>query len=100
MKWLETIKVQAASGRELTLENELTALVHDVRKSSECPGLREALLCKHVVVPGYFALYLFWETESPQTQGSMLGLQLKQTLKTFGLVDHTVWAEQMEGKES
>ena len=93
MKWMETIKVEAASGRELTLENELTALVHDVRKSSECPGLLEVMFCKHVVVPGYFVLHLFWDTEYPQQEGGVLGLRLSQTLKTFGLVDHTIWIE-------
>jgi hypothetical protein len=95
MKWLETIKVQAASGQEFTAERELLALTHDIRKSSQCPGVLHVEIYRHIVVPGYFALYLFWETKSPQIQGSMLGLQLKQTLKTFGLVDHTVWTEQM-----
>lgn len=95
MKWLETIKVQAASGQELMTERKLLALTHDIRKSSQESGVLHAEIYRHIAVPGYFALYLFWETESPQIQGSMLGLQLKQTLKTFGLVDHTVWTEQI-----
>jgi hypothetical protein len=44
-------------------------------------------------VPGYFALRLFWNTDTPQTQGSMIGLSLTQALKVFGLVDHSVWIE-------
>jgi hypothetical protein len=44
MRWLETIKVQAASGKESGVENELTALFCDVRKSPKCPGLLEAVV--------------------------------------------------------
>jgi len=93
MKWLETIKVQAAGGQDSVIEDELTALAHDIRKSPDCPGLLEAALYSHASVPGYFALRLFWETECPQIRGSLLGLSLTQTLKAFGLVDHCVWIE-------
>jgi hypothetical protein len=91
MKWMETIKAKAASGREMTLETELMTLRRDVLKNSEFPGLLRAVLCKHVVVPGYFVLHLFWETEHPQNEGSGLGLRLAHSLKIFGIVDHSVW---------
>jgi hypothetical protein len=44
-------------------------------------------------VPGCFALRLFWDTDDPQPRGSLLGMSLAQSLKTFGLVDHSVWIE-------
>jgi len=93
MKWLETIKVQAASGKESRVENELTALVRDVRKSPECPGLLEAVVYRIASFPGYFAIRLFWDTEYPQIRGSVVGLSLTGNLKAFGLVDHSVWIE-------
>jgi len=91
--WLETIKVQAADGQESAIENELTELAPDVRKNPDCPGLVEAALYSHASVPGYFAIRLFWDTDCPQIRGSLLGLSLTQTLKAFGLVDHSVWIE-------
>jgi hypothetical protein len=76
MKWLETIKVQAAAGQESALEHEL-----------------EAALYSHASVPGHFAIRLFWDTECPQIRGSIVGLSLAESLKAFGLVDHSVWIE-------
>lgn len=93
MRWLETIKVQAAGGQDSTVENELMALAHDLRKSPDCPGLLEAALYSHASLPGHFAIRLLWDTKCPQIQGSLLGLSLTQALKAFGLVDHSVWIE-------
>lgn len=84
-------KIEAASGRGVTLENELTTLVHDIQANSEYSGLLQTELYKHVVVPGYFALHLFWRTERPQCEGSVLGLRLAHFLKIFGIVEHSVW---------
>lgn len=93
MRWLETIKVHTASGKESRVDNELMALTHDVRKSPDCPGLLEASLYDHASVCGYFAIHLFWNTECPQIRGSVVGLSLTESLKAFGLVDHSVWIE-------
>ena len=93
MRWLETIKVQSATGKEETTENELTILVREVRKNTDRQGLREATVSSHASVPGYFALRLFWDTDDLQASGSILGMNLAQSLKVFGLVDHSVWIE-------
>ena len=91
MRWLETIRVQAAGDQESAIENELTALAQDVRDNLDGQGLLEIALYNHASVPGYFAIQLFWDGESPQIRGSLLGLNLFHTLKTFGMVDHSVW---------
>jgi hypothetical protein len=93
MRWLETIKVQSATGKEETTENELNMLVREVRKNTDRQGLREATVSSHASVPGYFALRLFWDTDDMQARGSLLGMNLAQSLKIFGLVDHSVWIE-------
>ena len=93
MKWLETIKVQSATGKEKTTENELAILLREIRKNTERKGLREASVSSHASVPGCFALRLFWDTDDPQSSGSLLGMSLAQSLKIFGLVNHSVWIE-------
>ena len=93
MRWLETIKVQSAIGKEKTTENELSILVREIRKNTDRQGLRAATVSSHVSVPGYFALRLLWDTGDLQPRGSLLGMSLAQSLKTFGLVDHSVWIE-------
>ena len=93
MRWLETIKVQSATGKEKTTETELTILVREIRKNTDRQGLRAATVSSHASVPGCFALRLFWDTDDPQPRGSLLGMSLAQSLKTFGLIDHSVWIE-------
>ena len=93
MRWMETIKVQSATGKEQVIVDELIALAKQVQKSGNGHGLQEAMVSCHASVPGYFALRLFWNTDTPQTRGSMIGLSLTQALKVFGLVDHSVWIE-------
>jgi hypothetical protein len=41
------------------------------------------------------ALHLYWETEQPEKNGSALGLHLSQALKEFGLIDHSIWIEEV-----
>jgi len=93
MRWMETIKVQSATGKERTAEQALRALADDIYSNPDRQGLREAAVSSHATVPGYFALRLSWDTENPQPGGSLLGMSLAQILKAFGLVDHSVWIE-------
>jgi hypothetical protein len=102
MRWMETIKVQSATGKEHSAESELTALARDVQENPGRQGLRKATVSRHAAVPGCFALNLFWDTD-PHLEGSLLGMSLAQSLKEFGLVDHSVWIEagnKREGEEN
>jgi hypothetical protein len=96
MKWLEMIKIQAALGREGTVANELKALKNNVRKNPDCSGLSELIICNHASIPGYFAICLVWESRNLHTAGSLTGLNVSQSLRAFGLVDHSVWVEKEE----
>jgi hypothetical protein len=91
--WLEMIKIQAAIGKEDSASKELKALNQNVLKNPDCSGLIEVVIYTHASVPGQFAICLGWETEHPQTAGSLIGLNVSQTLKALGLVDHSVWIE-------
>jgi hypothetical protein len=93
MKWLEMIKVQVSSGQEITAQNELMSLVSGIQQNPDYPGPLEFVMYRHAVVPGYFVIHLLWDSPHPQTRGSVAGLSLAQTLKAFGLVDHSVWME-------
>jgi len=93
MKWLETIKLQSASGMESITERQLLGLADEIRKGSDHRGSVEAMVYNHASVPGYFAIRLFWSFGPPLVQGSPLGMRIARTLKNFGLVDHSVWIE-------
>ena len=93
MRWMETIKVQSATGKEHATQGELTFLAREVQENPDNQGLREAAVSSHATVYGCFALRLFWDTDDPKPSGSALGMSLAQSLKAFGLVDHSVWIE-------
>lgn len=61
MKWMETIKVQSATGKEQTTESELNILAHEVQKNPARQGLWEATVSSHPQYPdislcGYFGI--------------------------------------------
>jgi hypothetical protein len=91
MKTMEWIQVQAASGQEATLEKELYGIVKDLRRKPESMGLLRTDSFRHASLPGCFLILMVWETETPLHQGSIPGINLKETMKTFGLVNHSVW---------
>jgi hypothetical protein len=93
VKWLEMIKVQASSGQAITSNDELIVLVSDIQHNPDYPGLLEFVIYRHALVPDCFFIQLLWDSPHPQTRGSVAGLNLAQTLKTSGLVDHSVWME-------
>lgn len=93
MKWIEFIKVQAAGTQGQTAIPELLELTAELKKS---PGLVEADVYDRASVYSDFAVLLLWDTDQPQQEGSMEGLNLKQILKKFGLVNHSVWVINQE----
>jgi hypothetical protein len=93
MKWMETIRVQSATRQEETTRVELAFLRSEIMKGIDYLGVEDVIALSHAAIPGCFALMLFWDTNDPQSKGSLLGMSLAQSLKTFGLVDHAVWIE-------
>lgn len=91
MKWLEVIRVQAASSQEGAMEKRLFDLRGEVLKGPECSGLITFEVYRQAALPGFFAIHLPWDSEIPELPGSVLGWNLTETLKAFGLVNHSVW---------
>ena len=92
MIWMEFIKVQAAHSKVAAM---LQNFVVDCRK---CHGLLDAKVFVHAMVKDC-SLCLLWKTARPEPRGSRVGLHLTDTLKKYGLVDHSVWVEKEEQGE-
>ena len=89
MIWMEIIKVQA--GRT----NVAARLRDFVQECKHCKGLLDARVFTHAMIDDC-SLCLLWKTDGAEAQGSSLGLHLSNTLKKYGLVDHSVWVEKEE----
>jgi hypothetical protein len=98
MKWMEWIKLQTANMSETTTHH-LAGLSQAIMGA---PGLAAVQVYEHASVTGDVAFLLLWETEQPQPQGSLVGIQLAGELRKVGLVAHTVWIQNpnMEGAPS
>ena len=48
---------------------------------------------RHALWETDWSLHLHWESQKPENNGSALGLRLSQALEEFGLVDHSIWLE-------
>jgi len=93
VRWMETIKVQSGTGKENAAEKRLLFLAHEIQETTDPQELIAATVSRHMLVPGCFALRLYWNTHEPRIRGSALGINLAQSLKVFGLVDHSIWIE-------
>ncbi len=98
LRWLETIRIQAAAGKEGAAQEQLRFLVHEIEELVRTGELKGVTVSENALVPEYFALRLFWNTGEPRRRGSTLGMNVVQIMKEFGLVDHSVWIEQREAK--
>ncbi len=86
MKWMEFIKVQVAKS---DIDAKLEDLIADHKS---CQGLLKARVFRHALV-GDCSILLTWNTDNPEVQGSTMGQYIKNALKQYGLVDHSVWIE-------
>lgn len=89
MKWIEWIQLRSAGLAGATPE-PITGLK---AVSDDVPGLMSVEIFSRVRVDSEIAILLRWETEAPQTEGSLLGLQLSRELKRSGWVSHAIWIE-------
>lgn len=85
---MEFIRVQAAGFPEDVITSGMLAFVEDLENS---PDLRVTDVYTHTSVNEYYAISLLWDTDQPQSTGSRIGLNIREALKKYGLVDHSVW---------
>jgi hypothetical protein len=83
---MEFIKVQASHSKVAPM---LQNFVVDCKK---CSGLLDAKVFVH-------AMFKDCSLSRPEPLGSRVGLHLTDTLKKYGLVDHSVWVEKDEKEE-
>jgi len=90
VKWLEIIKLRRAGNGEEILREFLRSLAN----SGQIRELIEIRTYRHASFDSDLNVHLYWESERPEPNGSALGLHLAQTLKEFGLMNHSVWIEE------
>lgn len=90
MMWLEVIHVRVKDQECDRLIPIMKDVLLEVREKRTCEKVKffsRALLNNDV------CLHLYHDSENAGVQGSPVGLRLATMLKTFGMVNHTVWTE-------
>jgi hypothetical protein len=88
MEWIEIIRLRTQPDVEPLVVKWLRDLVHNIGAT---PGLNEARIYTHSAVPGDVSLHILWDTVQNIHGESEIGLMAAETLKKYGILDHTVW---------
>ncbi len=90
MKWIEIIKLRTAGRAPEPMKAFLSAITKNGQS-----GLRAIKVYRHAEWETDWTVNLHWQSEQPEKNGSALGLRLSQALEEFGLIDHSVWIEEV-----
>jgi hypothetical protein len=90
MKWVEIIKLRSAG----KTPEPLKAFLYPVGKNGHYEP-KEIRVYRHAAWDTDWSLHLYWESEQPGKDGSALGLRLSKALEEFGLIDHSIWVEEV-----
>ena len=88
MTTIELIKIRTGKKVSHQLLETLMQLAKEAdRSTKECV----VKFYKHGLVTGDFAYFIFWKEEAIETEGSTLGLKIRKSLESMGLVDYSIW---------
>ncbi len=93
MQWIEIIQVRAASKTQKELETHLQEFMNQVEKKTEKLTVK---LYTHMMINTDFSIHLIHESRKVQNRGSPLGIRLVSALKSYGLVNHSIWIEKQK----
>ncbi len=62
-------------------------------------GLAEVCMLTNTILQNHLVLKIIWNTPLPEHRGSRVVLAINQVLKTFGLVEHSVWVKDNMDKD-
>jgi hypothetical protein len=88
MNWLEVIHLRATEHKPDLLVSTLRQLIDEVREKRSC---RKIEMFKRALLETDICLQLYHDTENIETAGSTVGMHIAMALKSFGMVNHTVW---------
>ena len=87
--WLEMIKVRSSEEARRTVGEIIQTLKSDpaVRNAGEVRVFSNEV--------GDIAVHISWESRPTLREGSSLGLRLAAALSEHGLINHTLWIEEV-----
>ena len=91
MNWIEIITLRSNGNVQESLIREL---LKPVAEDEESNGLIAMKIYRNAWINTDMSVHLHWKSTPAELRGSAMGLRLVQTLKEFGLVNHSIWVEE------
>ena len=93
MKWIEIIELRSAGNTRKQLETHLQEFIEQVEKKTEKQTVK---LYTRMMIDTDVSIHLFHDSSQVKNRGSSLGIRLVSALKSYGLVNHTIWIEKQK----
>ena len=93
MKWIEIIELRSAGNTRKQLETHLQEFIEQVEKKTEKQTVK---LYTRMMIDTDVSIHLFHDSSKVKNRGSSLGIRLVSALKSYGLVNHTIWIEKQK----
>lgn len=88
MRWLEILELRAVHFDQNLLHQQIARLLDDMKNE------REIAIYINVRIETDWSIHIQHESGEIEPHGSEVGRRLKEILKEFGLVNHSIWLEQ------
>ena len=90
MHLLEVIELRTARKKQDDLMEYFSTVVEDLSNKNEVDEFR---IYSRVESETDFSIHIYYDSKEQSEEGTRLGLRLIDTLKEFGLVNHSIWIE-------
>ncbi len=90
MVWIEEIEICTAVNKEKKVHQYILKTALYMRGNK---GLTDVKVYSNAHMANYFSIRLIWNTDYFKCPGSKEGMNLREFLKQFGLVNYSVWIE-------
>ena len=90
MNWVEVIHVRSSERETDQLMKTVQRLLDEVNEDKKTRAIN---LYRRADLGTDLSLQLFHDSVREEIDGSQLGLCIAQALKSFGMVNHSVWIE-------
>jgi len=82
--------LRAAGSSRAMIASKLRQLTRTIGNNGRSPKI---VTYSRVLIDTDYSIHIIHDSGKVEGQGSALGLHLANTLKAFGLVNHSVWGE-------
>ena len=93
MNWIEIIELRSAGNTRKQMEAHLQEFVEQMEKKKEKLTVK---LYIRMRIDTDVSIHLFHNSSKVKNRGSSLGIKLASSLKSYGLVNHTIWIEKQK----